>query len=946
MKIIKYQLNELGNELINVIKSRSDIFQPINIIVPNKKTSEWFKAYWLKTQDNVLMNVKFQLINEALTDFIENDQYCRLLNKEELRTLIIKAIVEIEGNKLPIEITNYIYDNEQINEIKLYDLSCELAKLFVEYEKELVDVTSWQKEIYETVLNEALEHNLSSLRYIYEKNQKFKKITTPIYFFGFIRFSLLEEKIIKEFSQENEVVLLMLEQDTSYNQKYEVIAAPSKFREIEAIHSKICNLLLDDNNTYEDFLVVSKNISEYEEIIPRVFKQDNIEYPNIPYVINDYKRRETNISVGLKTLIEIANKAFFTRLDFYNLINNQDIQIARGISLNDVECWSRYLVDINAYRNSDLRDDWDYAKKRILLSKVSGVNDIDNNIVEIQNKEYLPFSTIEFDDESIVKFVSIIDDLKEWLNITNKINYINNDNLQLIINQLEKWFSCKDINDFETNQYYKNIKKNLAFWDSLSIPENKIPRNTLFYSLIDGSNVGIIRTGEYFTKGVTFSDFSEEAVLSTKYVFFLNASSNNLPTITVKSELDQREYDIDNALIEENAFLIQYQNCEKFFVSFVNKDLKTDEEFYPSTFILKLKNRLDINVEEISLDETRNWNELYTKNETINKNYYNDLLKLNDEIHAKSTVLENELVKKVRLNDLARFLEEPFENKVKHLFGSDDDLDEQIKDEYEPLKIDNITRSVLIRKICVDLLSRKENQIDINYFMNIKKRFDLEHKLPDITSDLNEFSINEVLEDCKKIIQNIISKTNFDYEIYKTSDVILNIDSNQIILTCSGECCVNETTDQLTYFYIKNYNSKVKINQFLYPYVFALADISQKAEKEYDVVLDVQEIKRFKMTPSKAKELLTKMYLLKFDYEHNYVIPIELVSQNKIKSFSELVYRISSGEIWRYFKQKQILDYDKHLGFTSENYDLIAKKIYDEHKALIAFLDKGDQDEE
>ena len=122
MKIIKYQLTELGNELINVIKSRSDIFQPINIVVPNKKTGEWFKAYWLKTQDNVLMNVKFQLINEALTGFIENDQYCRLLNKEELRTLIIKAIVEIEVNKLPIEITNYIYDNEQINEIKLYDL--------------------------------------------------------------------------------------------------------------------------------------------------------------------------------------------------------------------------------------------------------------------------------------------------------------------------------------------------------------------------------------------------------------------------------------------------------------------------------------------------------------------------------------------------------------------------------------------------------------------------------------------------------------------------------------------------------------------------------------------------------------------------------------------------------------------------------------------------------
>lgn len=946
MKIIKYQLNELGNELIKVIKSRPNIFQPINIIVPNKKTSEWFKAYWLKNQNDVLMNVKFQLINETLTSMIETDSYCRLINKEELKTLIIKSIVETDVSKLPDEITSYIYDKDQINEIKLYDLSIELAKLFVEYEKELFEITSWQKEIYESVLNEALEHNLSTLCYTYKKNQKLKKISSPIYFFGFIKFNALEEQIIEEFSQENEVVLLMLEQDPNYNQTYEVLAAPSKFREIEAIHSKICNLLLEDNNTYEDFLVVSKNISEYEEIIPRVFKQDNKEYPNIPYIINDYKKRETNITVGLKTLIEIANKNFFTRLDFYNLINNKDIQMARGITLTDVECWSRYLVDINAYRNSDLRDDWDYAKKRILLSKVSSVNDIDNNVIEIQNKEYLPFSTIEFDDESIVRFVSMIDDLKDWLTTTNKMKFINNDNIQLLINQLDNWFSNKDINDFETNQYYNSVKKNISFWNSLTIPENKIPRNTLFYSLIDCSNVGIKRTGEYFTKGITFSDFSEEAILSTKYVFFLNASSNNIPTHNVKSELDQREYDIDNSLTEENAFLIQYQNCEKFFVSYVNKDLKSDEEFYPSTFILKLMNRKDEKIEEISLDETRNWSELYTKNETLNKNYYIDLLKSNDEIIIESSSVGNELVKKVRLNDLARFLEEPFENKVKHLFGSDDDLDEQIKNEYEPLKIDNITRSVLIRKICVELLSRKENQININYFMNIKKRFDLEHKLPDITSDLNEFSINEVLEDCRNIIENIMTKTNCNYEIYKAPDVMLNIDSNQIILTCSMECCVSETNDQLAYFYIKNYNSKTKINQFLYPYVFALADISQKAEKDYDVILDVQEIKRFKMTPSKAKELLTKMYLLKFDYENNYVVPIELISQNKIRSFSDLVSKISNGDIWRYFNQKTILDYDKHLGFTSENYDLIAKKIYDEHKALIAFLDKGDQDEE
>lgn len=50
-EIIKNNLlNNLGNELINIIKNRTDIFKPLNIIVPSTKTEQWIKSYWLKNQ--------------------------------------------------------------------------------------------------------------------------------------------------------------------------------------------------------------------------------------------------------------------------------------------------------------------------------------------------------------------------------------------------------------------------------------------------------------------------------------------------------------------------------------------------------------------------------------------------------------------------------------------------------------------------------------------------------------------------------------------------------------------------------------------------------------------------------------------------------------------------------------------------------------------------------
>ena len=943
-KIIKnYQLEILANELIKMIKLRKDIFTPLNIVVPNNKVAEWLKTYWLKHLGDILMNVNFQSIDDALFKLIDSKTYYHLLKPEEIKVLIIKVITEDNSIELPTKIKNYIYDSEQFNSIKIYDFACELASLFIQYEKDQFQLQGWQQQLYDKVLSFAYENDQTTLSFIFNKEQQIRKTNMPIYFFGFLKFNNLQTSIIDQYS---------LESDLNYNKKYCITSTPSRYREIEALHSKICTLLLDKNNTYDDFLVLIPNLSKYEDVIERVFKQNNNKFPNIPYVINDYKKEESSVSTGLATLIKIANNHMFTRLDFYNLINNNDIKIAREISDEQINCWSHYLVDTNVYRNSETSDDWEYAKKRILLSKILNINDVDNCSVELNNQEYLLYSSIGFDDESIVKFVSIIDDLKEWIKITENIKYVNSENILIIENELRKWFSVLDENNFEQNNQFKNLLKHLHFWQNLNISKLDIPRNTLLYSLIDSSKAGHSKKGECFNRGITFIDFNEDIVLSTKYVFMLNLSSSEIPLQVVKSEFDERNYDIDNTRDIENAFLIQYQNANQFYVSYVSRNLKTDEEFYQSSLILKLKQRSEYDEEVLTLDETRNWSELFTENAYLNKNYYLNLLNTKEETSSSKETHKPEKVNKISLTDLARFLQEPLQNKTNYLFAYSDTLDEDMRNEYEPFSLNSLTENNLVRKLCVACLNKKIKQIDDEYLNKMKHQFNLEHKLPNLTEIINEIEIKKVQEKCSKILENIFVKTHGNYEEFNLNDIILNVDDEQYIITRKQECCVSVVASldikEIRYFSIKTIKDKPEIKDYLYPYVYSLVDIMSREECTYKIILDVGKEMSFYLTPKQAKEKLVSICKEKLDYTNNHAVLLNSYNNKTDISFSKYIKEIKND--WKYFDSKNLFDYETQLGFKREEFEKKYKDVFNKHFKLIAFLDsiitEGEKDGE
>lgn len=953
IRINEANLNNLADKLIEIIKKRTNVFKTITVVVPNSKMQQWFKSYWLRTQSDILMNVKFENINETLLSLIDCNERFALISSDELKSLVIKNILAKENElDLPDTIKNYIYDNGEINSIKLYDLSSKLTQLFNEYEKDYFNFTGWQRKLYKFVTVEAKENKLVTLANVYNSSfKKVKSLSDTLYFFGFNSFTKLQEEILSNYEESDSIVMLNLTKIDEYTNSFTITKAPSKLREIESLHSKICQLIKDENAKYSEFLVLAPEISGYENAINRVFKQDNINFPNIPYVINDRKKIDTNVSLGLSKLFEIVNKKYYTRLDLYSLLTNKDIQVCRNISEDDVRNFSESVVAMNAYRNGDDRFDWEYVKKRLVLSKVSGINDVNNNIIELSDGKYIPFSNIGFDDEAIVKFVSIIDDLTSWVKTIESIDYISEEGLTLLLGELDKWFSIKDTNGFETNSYYKSIIRLIYTWIKTVKTNNLVPLQTFVYLLLDVSKTTKFKVGEFFVKGVTFADFDPNSILSTKYVFFLNAGSKELPKNVFKSELDLRGYDISNKALLENSFYLQYQNSQKFYVSYIGLNLKTDEELYLSTFVHNLKGKVNnvIAEEEISIDETRSWDELFTKKSFKDRNYYFGLMNRNEEEDLPASYnFASERRKKIKVKEMSDFLDEPLKFKITSLFSKEDTLSEEIKEEYEPFGVDNLTKDGLIKSICLDLLE-KSKEVNIESLLG---KFNLNHKLPDITDEINKASLEEILFECNKLVAYIKEETNDNYELITLDDLsftdITVVDQEQKktewSLTCRDKVCRYVNGKERLYIQIKKIPNKDSIRDYLFIYVFSLMDVANLPDDEYRILLSrgtekVEKISmEYKITPQEAKDILSKIYVLMHDYSDNVCFPINFMLDKNIASLNAFINKLSSS--WQYFSDSILIDYDTQLGYTEENFITKYHEKMKEVISLVKFLQR------
>ena len=910
------KLDVLASTLFNDLCNNKDFFKTKIVITKSKEMESYLKMYFLKNNLNILMNVKFVSGNNGLKSLFNTDY--KLLNKKGLRNLIIKYLNS--NNKL---FKTYLDKKDESYSVKLFDISNEMANLFDDIDNDLKD--NKYQDIYDYILKEANNNGYTTLRDLY--NNAKLNLNYDYYSFGYFVLTKLEEAIFNKSNVKRYDIKYSVEK----GMKVSLIKAPNKMREIEYLHSKICNILSSDKNIkLSDFLVVGSNIYSYENEISRVFNQDNISFPNIPYSINGIKSKNNNIYNVLMILKDIINKGFFTRKDFSDLLNNNVIKKIKELEESDINNIEESILLMNIYR----KDDFLYAKKRLLLSKICDINQEDNKL-SIENSIYIPFSKIGFDDNLIYKFISIVDNLYKLLDLFNTNKLLTKEVLEEFNIILDEFLSIKDINQIEVNSYYRLVVDTINFYKDFEI--YNIPLNTFFDSLI-GSSTSVSGSSSLFDSGITFTEFNPNIILGAKYLFFINASSIELPKKKVKNALDKDM--IINYDNEKKAFNLYYENSENVFISFVYRNLKTDEEFFLSNFVKELEDynidsingdEIEKNIDYISIDEKRKYEDIFTKKEKRNKEFFLNLDNINSiqEIEGKEIKYTTSTTK-----NIAKFLNEPLSFKAYNLFGSQNDNEEDLNIEYEPLKLSKMDEAILFKEIAKIVLKNSSNESIDNLIMDLK----LKNKIPNLLESLTKMTIKTFIDNANELKEYILSIGDYE-EIKNLNPISINeytIEDNLDYVKIYNDNC-------LTYIPIKKvkYSNKDIIEM----YVISLMDVLDK-DSDIDYVINICpnkcKVEPFTLNSDEAFDILYQIFNEYNDYTNNKFFDFKLLDEKEYLKYKDdyfsLATSFNQNGFWQYFSDSRLFDKFLDLGYTDINYKDEIERMYLKQRTLFKFL--------
>lgn len=787
----------------------------------------------------------------------------------------------------------------------------------------------------------------------------------------------------------------------------DITAAPTKIREIEALHTNISKLM-QNGARVNDILVVSPALDDYRTAIKTIFDQtpekkkyagenEKEGFLHIPFAIVDSPARSSLTENVLENLFAILEQGTITRPTFFELLRNPVVQLTRHITDDDVSNWESWIEATNVYRDREQKkEDWLSGVRRLLLAKMT------KNPVEFSNDEFLPYADMATSDSnSLCKFVECIDSLKKWMEFAgckqnekhetvceNRI-----ENLDKLCDFINEWLSMASSPDGFASEriIVNNVTQGIeGLRNQMDAGLQSISWKVVKQTLLNAAQSSAYSCGSLFVNGITFMNFIPNRIIPVKHLFFIGGDSMNFPGAKQQNTLDLRKscrpWPGDDSPIAKRryAFLCQLMSTsESFHISYVNQDIRKDAELYPTSIVNDIRKFLinavnsqtDASGEKvsqseawpenkISLDETRDFGDLFTQKSLRNKRAFLNMMQDGyahanpeaDAIKSASSNIKAKLPERVSIYKLSDFLKDPFQFRISQMLADSDSEDPE-KEMFEPIQLDNLKKSTLLKMTLAAELSNKSDELD-----KFKKESKLKGGTPDgvfgdkLTAEIeaNKKIITDNMG--KDLVQKI--KDSWSYQA-KIEDIQFErSDSEKWTLSGSLDWSDSSDLDKITEMIsITSSDKKPTIDKFLTPYIRALAVIAQRS-KNAEIQDQVQNIKisifhaekgkkepatsTISMTPKSATEMLQKIYTAAFGNKEQSpyfkAVPAKLTLTkdiNNIRTFKEkLLY--NNGP-WEYFSKKTLFDPITDVGFDANNFTKQWKEAIKKMDELMLF---------
>ena len=790
----------------------------------------------------------------------------------------------------------------------------------------------------------------------------------------------------------------------SKDESLTVSAAPSKLREVEALHSSICKLLLKGVDA-KDILVVSPNLQEYRPFIYQIFDQAKSAAENgdpsivhIPYTIVDSISKDSLVGSLIETLFRVQKEGSVSRPDFFGLVSNPVVQETRGISPDMVAVWEKWIVEMNVYRDRPDQEfgktPWLLAVKRMLLARLT------SRTLELPDGVCTPYADMDSsNDTMLLKFVESVEDLEKWTSTFGK--NLTQDNIDTLLDMLNRWARMKNPTGDLVGESaaYREVCKALGRLKYFFYAgEKEIPLDVVRANIVNVATVSEFSFGNIFVNGISFMKFAPNRIIPVKHLFFLGADADHFPKDDSYNTLDLRRqvrpWPGDDSSISRNryAFLCQLMcTSEGFHISYQNVNLAKDSEIYPSPVINDLKNfvagfaekvfddesgeeREPLFTEVIPLDETRHKELIFTRR---GRRYLESICCLrtikdapeDDGAQSDATgggipLSDSSVPKypdKVSVSQLKGYLNDPFQFYVNRMLRLETEGEDETGQYVEPVSLNNLEQSEFVKMaVYIQRGMNMDFATTELYFKSLENQGRIptgafgEGVVAEI--ELNADAINEQLE-------KFFPKEKFECSSIELNECIRLDSENEFILQGNipmvfvpkdhvDECIVVELSNA----------KKTSVNKFLTPYVAALGLLASKKMKKVSIFVakgDCLDEEVFKSSvvqmqfdkmkddedeAKKANELLCKMYRRAFIECCRNVLPVELILKGA-NSLADLKKKLDDGNDggeWRFFDGKELFveDLEKYSGYPEDGFETKWNDACESHKELLVGMKK------
>ncbi len=578
--------------------------------------------------------------------------------------------------------------------------------------------------------------------FIYNMNLNNIKIDTTIEIVG----SKKKEKDVINHLKDNLFKYPYNKYEQNINDSIKIYACTNPYLEIENLAINICETI-NSGYRYNDIVVITRDISKYEDLIWGIFKKYNI-----PFFLDAKKSIINNqISILIFSILDILISNFSYQAIFSYLKTG-----FLNIDIDDIFILENYAIKWGI-KGSKWFEDFKYeynAKDEEIVAFLDKINILRENII------------------------NPLLELKKKLGNTNEAKYIVKCIYEFLTeNDIEKRINEK-INFFSENKLEELEKEYINIWNyylevfeqiSISLGKEKIDiaefKNILEISLTD-TQEGFVPLS---TDCVVIGDIDRSRVNEVKCVYFLGVQNGQFPiTYTDEGLLNDndREFLLSNNIrlakttkqrtLEDqfNIYKIISMAKEKVYFSYILNDLD-GISYRPSFIINKICKIFDIN-ENIIDDNTCDDFKIYNKNIGFD-NIYDTI----------------EVLKWYKENDLALY------NKALELINYTENMNIQIsKENIDRLYGDNLYAS--ISKL--EEYTKCPYSFYLKYALKIKERDTYTIR----ALDIGNFNHNVLDQYFKYLIENNIDIDNITREeTSKIADKIIdstfeNINSSYI----------------------------------------------------------------------------------------------------------------------------------------------------------------------